>query len=109
MKIKKKVIKGYVVISLKGDMEAYDAEKFEIDVLKIIKEGRLDIIIDFKALEYISSSGLRALLNIRERLNKEGKRLLLASLKGKVLEVFRVSRLLETFEVYKDVKDAMRR
>ena len=107
MKIKKKEVGGYLVISLGGDMEPYDAENFENEVLRIIEKGKTNIIIDFKGLGYISSSGLRALLNIRSRLEKEGGRLVLSSLTDKILDVFRVSKLLNIFEVVRDAQDVI--
>jgi anti-anti-sigma factor len=105
MRIKKKDLKGFLRISVTGEMEAYDAESFESDVLEMIKEGSRKIIIDLNELKYISSSGLRAILNIRSQLQREGGRLVLASLKDKVLEVFRVSKLLTVFEVVEKTED----
>ena len=109
MKIRKRARKDFTIASLSGEMEAYDAESFEGEILEIIKSRNKKIIVDFEKLEYISSSGLRALLNIRSRLLKEGGRLLLVSLKDKVLEVFRVSKLLDIFEVYENLEEAMKR
>ena len=94
---------GLLVISLIGEMDAYDAEGLENEVLGVIKKGEKQIVIDFKELNYISSSGLRALLNIRGQLVKEGGRLKLAGLKDKVLEVFRVSKLLNIFEIAEEI------
>ncbi len=104
--IKIKDLKGFFVISLAGDMGAYDAEDFERKALGLIKKDGKDVIVDFRDLEYISSSGLRALLNIKKRLEAHGRRLLLVSLRGKVLDVFRVSKIIEMFEVYEDIEEA---
>ena len=106
MKAKRRSIGDFVVFAVAGDMEAYDADKFENECIGIIEKGDKKIIIDLKDLSYISSSGLRALLNIRSRAEKEDGALLLAGLKDKVLEVFRVSNLLKVFKVYDSVTDA---
>ena len=105
LKTKKREAGGFTIISLEGDMEAYDAEAFEGEAIGVIDKGKKRLIIDFRELSYISSSGLRALLNIRSRVQKEGGRLALVGLKEKVLEVFRVSKLLGIFEVAGEAED----
>ncbi|MEE8359417.1 MAG: STAS domain-containing protein [Candidatus Omnitrophota bacterium] len=105
MKIKKSKAERFLRVSAIGDMEAYDAERFENEVFACINKGDKNIILDLGELVYICSSGLRALLNIRTRLEKEGGRLVLTSLKEKVLEVLRISKLLGIFEIVKDPKD----
>jgi anti-anti-sigma factor len=97
--IKKTGLKDFTVVAISGEMEVYDAESFESRMIGMIEGGAKKIIIDFKGLDYISSSGLRAILNVRSRAQKDGGRLVLAGLKDKVLEVFRVSKLLGIFEV----------
>lgn len=102
MKIKKSDVNGFLCITLCGDMDAYDAENLETDAMDEIKKGARKIIIDLKDLRYISSSGLRVLLNMRSHLKKFDGTLILASLKDKVFEVFRVSKLLNLFEIVGD-------
>ena len=105
MKIKNSRTEKFLCVSAIGDMEAYDAERFENEVFDCIDKGDKNIILDLGELMYICSSGLRALLNIRSKLEKEGGTLVLASLKEKVLGVLRVSKLLSIFEIVKDPKD----
>jgi anti-anti-sigma factor len=99
MKLKQKGAGGKLVFSLSGEMEPYDADEFEGRALEAIKKGARSVTIDLSRLEYISSSGLRALINIRNSMEKQGGRLVLTQPKGKVLEVFRVSKLLPIFEI----------
>jgi anti-anti-sigma factor len=78
-------------------MEVYDAESFESEVVEAVSKGARNIIIDFSGLKYISSSGLRALINTRSQVEKVSGKLILSGLKDNVLEVFRVSKLLSIF------------
>lgn len=107
MRINKKKVKGFVVMSIAGHMEAYDAEAFENRAMGLIEKGEKNIIIDFEKLDYISSSGLRALINIKKRLSETGGRIVLTALKGKVLDVFRISKLLDVFEIAKDPREVV--
>ncbi|MBL7068563.1 MAG: STAS domain-containing protein [Candidatus Omnitrophica bacterium] len=108
MQVKKKRIDSFLTVRLAGEMDTYEAENFEGDILKVIKKGEKRLIIDFEKLKYISSSGLRVLLSIRSQLSQEGGRLILVALKEKALEVFKVSKLLEVFEIRKDIDEALK-
>ncbi|NQT07327.1 MAG: STAS domain-containing protein [Candidatus Omnitrophica bacterium] len=98
MKIRKTKEGNFIIISIEGEMDAYAAESFDLEAAGLLKDDK-DVIVDFAKLQYISSSGLRAIISLREALGKAKKRLVLKSLKGKVLEVFRVSKLLDIFEI----------
>ncbi len=106
MKINKRKVGEYVVVSLVGEMEMYDAEGFESEVIDGVKKGEKAVIIDFGKLTYMPSSGLRALLNIRSQVQKASGRLKLTGLGDRVLEVLRISKLLSVFEVCLSVEEA---
>lgn len=106
MRIKKKLTDRYVVICLVGEMEAYDAENLEKEMPEVLRADR-DVVIDFDGLSYISSSGLRALLNFKNELAQRQKTLILAGLKDKVLEVFRISKLIQIFQICEDKDKAL--
>ncbi len=99
---------GFTVIKLSGEMEPYDAEAFEEDLVKIIDKGVCKIVIDLGELEYISSIGLSALLNIKRRLQEADGTLSLSALNGKVLDVFRISKLVEIFQIYETTEEAIK-
>lgn len=108
MQIKKTKRDNFIIISLAGSMDAYDAEKFESEAAEIVKSGQKQIIVNLEKLDYISSSGLRALLSMRAQLSKGGGKFRLVSLRDKVLEVFRISKLLNIFEIFENAEDAIK-
>ena len=108
MKIKKREERGFVILSLIGEMDAYDSDKLEKDGISAIARAKGGLILDFGELTYISSIGLRAILNIKSEADKSGRRVALVSLKEKVLEVFRISKLLAIFRVYDNIEDAIK-
>jgi len=108
MKIQKREEGGFLVLSLLGEIEVYEAEALENEIDAAVKAGAKDMIIDMAGLNYISSSGLRVLITARGEIKKAGGALMLASIKEKVLEVFRISKLLAIFDVRKDVEDALK-
>ena len=107
MQVKKRRIRDHHLVEQAGDMDAYEAEDFESGMLKAVEKGNISIIISFDKLNYISSSGLRVLLNLRSKLEEKRGRLVLVSIKGSVLGVFRTSKLIDIFRVAKDVDEAI--
>ena len=49
------------------------------------------IVIDFKALEYISSAGLRVLLALKKQFNDEGRELEIHNVNDVIMEVLKVT------------------
>ena len=76
--------------------------------------GAVDVVVDFRKVSYISSAGLRPLLNLVRRTRERGGRLVLCNLSPDVESVFEATRLVRstgsapaTFEREKDVPAAV--
>ena len=59
-----------VTVSLEGRLDTNTSPALETELSEILKRGRLHLVLDFSKLEYISSSGLRVLLNAQKKTNK---------------------------------------
>ena len=59
-------------ISLEGRLDTTSAPQLE-ETLKDALNGVENLVLDFSALEYISSAGLRVLLSTQKVMNKQGK------------------------------------
>ena len=64
------------------------------------------VVIDFAAVEYISSAGLRALMMASKRAKARGGRLAVAELAPLVKEVFTISRFDQVVQVFDSTADA---
>lgn len=82
------VIKGdKTIVELIGRLDTASVDEFNEEVAEIIAENK-DIIFDCNELEYISSSGLRSLLNLHKQLKAEGGQLAIKNLQQTVKSVF---------------------
>jgi anti-anti-sigma factor len=63
----------------------------EKDLTELIAGGERFLVLDLGGLDYISSAGLRTILVVTKRLREKQGRLLLASPKSVVREVFEIS------------------
>lgn len=82
------VIKGdKTIVELIGRLDTASVEEFNEEIAEIAAENK-DIIFDCNELEYISSSGLRSLLNLHKQLKAKGGQLAIKNLQQTVKSVF---------------------
>jgi len=95
-----------VVVKVKGRMDAVTAPDFEKQCAKWIDEGEKVFILDFKALEYISSAGLRSILSTGKKLKAQGGKLLFCNMNGMVKGVFDISGFASIFPIFDTLEQA---
>ena len=82
-------LEGRVDSVSSGDFQAYLDENFTSDVQKLI--------LDFSGVDFISSKGLRILVSLYKNLN--GRSMVILKPNASVLEVLRLSGLLNFFQI----------
>ena len=70
MEIKRKKEQGFEVLILDGRLDAYWSDHLDIELTKCIRDGIYKLRIDMSAVSYISSAGIRVLLQSYKKLNK---------------------------------------
>lgn len=89
MTIDKKVNGSELTIALGGRLDTTTAPVFEAEIKQNI-EGIETLIIDFNALEYLSSAGLRVLLSAQKIMNKQGE-MIVKNVNDTIMEIFEVT------------------
>jgi anti-anti-sigma factor len=98
------------VLTPTGRLDHASAEAFSAALAEPVERcaaGRDHIVLDFSALEYISSAGLRVLMVARKQSRARGGRLVIAGLQPIVREIFEISRFDAVFEIFPSVPDAL--
>lgn len=96
MKLKKTETGGKVVYKISGRIDTQSAPDLQddIDVLfeKIKKDGtnKIELVLDFKNVEYTSSAGLRTILYTKKKIDSmaEGSKLEIINISPEIMEVF---------------------
>ena len=76
-----------LVLHTEGRIDTYTAEDFEKELLAGIEKSDC-VRLDFEKVQYVSSAGLRALLNGQKKVNGEDKEMILYNVNSTVEEVF---------------------
>ena len=96
-----------ILIHVNGRLDAASASTAEQEILALLEHHSL-VVIDFAALEYISSAGLRVLLLAAKMMQSRAGTLLLASMCPVVREIFDISGFSAIFKIFPDATAALR-
>ncbi|WP_421875002.1 STAS domain-containing protein [Marinoscillum sp.] len=96
----------YQLIQVYGEIDA--SSSIELDnALKTAAAESSQILIDLEHLEYISSAGLGVFISYLEELKKNEVKLVIFSLKDKVLEVFEILGLQHLMNIKSNKTEAL--
>ena len=101
------------ILALHGRMHAGDADSLKARIDQLAGEGRVRLVLDLAALEYVSSPGLRVLIEARRHLEKAraaggGKGdLRLANTHAYVREILAQTGFTSFFPIYDDLVEAV--
>ena len=107
MEIHTKKEANATVITITGRLDAVTAPEYEKTVNELINAGEIKLVVDFDALEYISSAGLRGLLVTAKQLKGKGGQVRCANVRGTVREVFDISGFGSIFQMDDSVADSL--
>ena len=89
MTIKKELNGKDLAVAIEGRLDTITAPELEAE-LKASPDGVEKLTLDFSALEYISSAGLRVLLSTQKRMNTQGS-MTLKNVNDTIMEIFEVT------------------
>lgn len=80
-----------VIYSTPARLDASSSPQVDAELKKLLKEGVDNLEIDMRETRYISSNGLRVILNTKKSLNAKKGNLTLRNLSPQVMDVFDVT------------------
>ena len=89
MEIRKTVQGSTLNIALEGRLDTTTAPQLE-EELKRSWDGVTELILDFQALDYLSSAGLRVILAAQKVMNRQG-RMVVRHVNERIMEVFEIT------------------
>ena len=89
MTIEKKLNAAELTITLTGRLDTITAPQLEAE-LKASLPGVEHLVLEFAALDYLSSAGLRVLLAAQKQMNKQGD-MVVRSVNQTIAEIFEVT------------------
>jgi anti-sigma B factor antagonist len=101
------------VVTVAGRLTAAEAPELQERINQLFNEGRYRILLDFASLEYISSPGLRVLIEARKRAREwkltdfDRGDVRIVNLPPRIKEVFDLTGFTSLFHIYDDLVEAV--
>jgi anti-anti-sigma factor len=107
MEITKTNRDGAIILSVAGRIDTATAPALEQAINKEIESGNRKILLNFSAVTYISSGGLRVLLATAKKLKNPGDKYALCSLAAEVHKILKLAGFTSIFSIYPSEGDAL--
>ena len=94
-----------VIIDLSGRIDC-DYDRLKEQILALVKD-EIKVIMNCSGLEYITSFGLRAFLNVLKKMTHSESSLIICCLQKNVKNIFAITGFLNLFEIYNTEQEAI--
>jgi anti-sigma B factor antagonist len=98
---------GVAVMQPEGFINAHTVRQFEGALESLVGEGRYTILLDCKALSYISSAGLGAIMGLIETVRDHDGDILLCNLQENVYAIFDTLGFTQLYKVFSSEAEAL--
>lgn len=90
-------------------LEEKDINSLQESIMSVIEQTEhINLILDFSNVKFLSSAVLGLLIRISKRIYEHDGRLRLCNIDPKIYEIFKITRLTKTFDIYKNVESAVK-
>lgn len=93
-------------VGLNGSIDSDTYQKLEGELNKIISEKTKAVIFDMGGVTYISSIGIKVVIETKKALEKNNASFAMINLQPQIKKVFDVTKILPMFEIFDDMPEA---
>lgn len=95
------------IFTIEGRLDSNTTPSFEEKIYSAIEEGKLYFILDLKNLDYISSTGVRAFIQLHKKLQKEKGILIFLAIPKKIQHILQITGFLPLFTMVETMPEAL--
>jgi len=89
-------------------LEEKDLQTLQESIISVIEQaGRINLILDFCNVRFLSSAVLGLLIRISKKVYEREGQLKLCSINPKIYKIFKITRLTKIFDIYQDIESAV--
>lgn len=108
MKFSQRDLDGTVAVDIHGKMTGGpEAEEFRNLFKSLVAEGKADVIINLKDVDWISSTGIGIMIRGYQTVCEAGGRFILVHVGDRTKQIFNVMRLYDIFKIFETEDEAL--
>jgi len=89
-------------------LENTDITAIKESIISVVEQAeRINMILDFSNVQFLSSAVLGLLLRISKKVYERDGQLKLCNINPKIYEIFKITRLTKIFDIYHDLESAV--
>ncbi len=100
------VVNGWSVVEVDGEVDTHTAPMIREGVIKLLDEGHRHFVLDLGFVPFMDSMGLGVIVAITKRIREHEGSLRIASVSGRILRLFDLSGMRESYEIYPSAAEA---
>lgn len=97
---------GVRVALLNGRVDSRNAMLFKESIVAELEDNDRALILNFVSLDYMSSAGLRVVLELAKMLSGASRQFMICGLSAAIYEVFEISGFTQIIKIYKTLEQA---
>jgi len=94
--------KEYITVFPKGRLDLNTSQVLEKELIKIVDEEQRHLLMNFRYIEYLQSSGIRLILTLHNRLLDQGNELILCEINASVKKIIEFVDLNGIVNIFRD-------
>ena len=95
------------LIRFVGDLDATNVETVLEKICNLFNEGKIQLVVDFKKLRYVNSTGLGILLHLSKSAKEKAGSFKIANVNENVFEIIEIIGATSLLEIYDTVEEAL--
>ncbi len=107
MEVTSKSSENAIIIYVDGDLTTNSSPEVEAEINEILEEAANNVVINVERVNFIASTGLRIILALGKRLDGEGLKLSVCSMKSSTKSVFEMSGFTKLFPAFETEEEAL--
>jgi len=89
-------------------LEEKDLQALQESIVSVIEQTeRINLILDFRNVQFLSSAVLGLLIRISKKVYESEGQLKLCGIIPKIYKIFKITRLTKIFDIYQDIESAV--
>ncbi|WP_329416780.1 STAS domain-containing protein [Streptomyces sp. NBC_00704] len=100
------LVNGWTVVEVDGDVDAHTAPMIREAVIRLVDEGHRHFVLDLGFVTFMDSMGLGVIVAITKRIREHKGSLRIASVSVRVLKIFDLSGMRESYDIYPTTPEA---